>query len=125
MDTTSFFQDLAVILVAVGIVSAVFMRLGWPKVIGYILAGTVIGKYTFGGSLVINQGSIQVLGQLGVVFLMFTLGLEFSVRKLKKVGHVIFPTALLDMAVISRWLLSDSRWCQKRRRRCLCRVRQW
>ncbi|HNX35418.1 MAG TPA: cation:proton antiporter [Kiritimatiellia bacterium] len=100
MDTTSFFQDLAVILVAVGLVSAVFMRLGWPKVIGYILAGTAIGKYTFGGSLVINQGSIDVLGQIGVVFLMFTLGLEFSVRKLKKVGHVIFPTALLDMAVM-------------------------
>jgi len=40
-----------------------------------------------------------VLGQIGVVFLMFTLGLEFSLRKLKKVGHVIFPTALLDMAV--------------------------
>ncbi len=100
MDTNSFFQDLAVILVAVGAVSAVFTRLGWPKVIGYILAGTVLGKYTFGGSLVINEGSIAVLGQIGVVFLMFTLGLEFSFRKLKKVGHVIFPTALLDMAVM-------------------------
>lgn len=100
MDTTSFFQDLAVVLVAVGVASAVFTRFGWPKVIGYILAGTVLGKYTFGGSFVINQGSIDVLGQVGVVFLMFTLGLEFSVRKLKKVGHVIFPTALLDMAVM-------------------------
>jgi len=100
MDTNSFFQDLAVILVGVGIVSAVFMRLGWPKVIGYILAGTIIGKYTFGGSFVINQNSIDALGQVGVVFLMFTLGLEFSVQKLRKVGHVIFPTALLDMAVM-------------------------
>ena len=100
MDTNSFFQDLAVILVAVGIVSAVFLRFGWPKVIGYILAGTILGKYTLGGSLVINQSSVDVLGQVGVVFLMFTLGLEFSVRKLKKVGHVIFPTALLDMGVM-------------------------
>jgi CPA2 family monovalent cation:H+ antiporter-2 len=100
MDTTSFIQDLAVILVAVGMVSALFTRLGWPKVIGYVLAGAVIGKYTFGGSFVINQGSIEVLGQIGVVFLMFTLGLEFSLRKLKKVGHVIFPTALLDMAIM-------------------------
>lgn len=100
MDTTSFFQDLALILVAVGLVSALFVRFGWPRVIGYILAGTLIGKYTFGGSLVINQGSIEVLGQLGVVFLMFTLGLEFSIRKLKRVGHVIFPTALLDMTVM-------------------------
>ncbi|NLF98775.1 MAG: cation:proton antiporter, partial [Lentisphaerae bacterium] len=100
MDTTSFIQDLAVILVAAGAVSAIFTRMGWPKVIGYIVAGAVIGKYTFGGSLVINQGSIEVLGQIGVIFLMFTLGLEFSVQKLKKVGHVIFPTALLDMAVM-------------------------
>ena len=100
MDTNSFFQDLAVILVAVGAVAAVFTRLGWPKVVGYILAGTVIGKYTFGGSFVINQGSIEVLGQIGVVFLMFAMGLEFSIRKLKKVGHVIFPTAVLDMAVM-------------------------
>ncbi len=100
MDTNSFFQDLAVILVAVGIVSAVFSRFGWSKVIGYILAGTILGKYTLGGSLVINQSSVDVLGQVGVVFLMFTLGLEFSVRKLKKVGHVIFPTALLDMGVM-------------------------
>ncbi len=100
MDTNSFFQDLAVILVAAGAVSALFTRLGWPKVIGYILAGALLGKHTLGGSLVINQGSVVVLGQIGVVFLMFTLGLEFSVRKLKKVGHVIFPTALLDMGVM-------------------------
>ena len=100
VDTNSFFQDLAVILVAVGAVSALFTRLGWPKVIGYILAGTLIGKHTLGGSFVVNEDSIAVLGQIGVVFLMFTLGLEFSLRKLKKVGHVIFPTALLDMAVM-------------------------
>ncbi len=100
METTSFFQDLAVILVSVGAIAAIFERFGWPKVIGYILAGVVIGKHTLGGSFVVNQASIDVLGQIGVVFLMFTLGLEFSVRKLKKVGHVIFPTALLDMAVM-------------------------
>ncbi len=100
MDTNSFFQDLAVILVAVGTVSALFTRLGWPKVIGYILAGMLVGEYTFGGSLVVNQGSIDVLGQIGVVFLMFAMGLEFSVRKLRKVGHVIFPTAVFDMVVM-------------------------
>ncbi len=100
METTSFIQDLALILVAVGLVSALFRHLGWPKVIGYILAGTLIGKYTLGGSLVINENSIKVLGQIGVIFLMFTLGLEFSLRKLKRVGHVIFPTALLDLVVM-------------------------
>ncbi|MDD4101203.1 MAG: cation:proton antiporter [Kiritimatiellae bacterium] len=103
MDTGSFIQDLAVIMAAVGAVSAVCARFGWPKVIGYILAGTAMGKYTFGGSFFINEKSIDVLGQIGIVFLMFTLGLEFSVRKLKKVGNVALPTALLDMAVMI-WL---------------------
>ena len=44
MDTTSFIQDLAVILTAAGAVSALCTRAGWPKVIGYILAGAVIGN---------------------------------------------------------------------------------
>ncbi len=100
MDTHTFFQDLAVILVAVGAVAAVFARLGWPKALGYILVGTLLGKYTLGGSFVIDPETVGVLGQLGVVFLMFALGLEFNIRKLRRVGHVIFPTALLDMAVM-------------------------
>lgn len=100
MNANALFQDLAVILVAMGLVAALFTRLNWPKVIGYILAGTVIGKYTLGGSFVIDQGSIEVLGQIGVVFLMLAMGLEFNVRKLKKVGHVTVPTAVLDMAVM-------------------------
>lgn len=68
MDTQAFSKDLAVILVAVGLVSALFTRPGWPKVIGYILAGTLIGKHTFGGSFVVDQGSVEVLGRIGVVF---------------------------------------------------------
>jgi len=100
MNTQVFFQDLAVILVAAGLVAAVCTRLGWPKVFGYITAGVVLGKHTFGGSFVIDQSSIEVLGEVGIVFLMLTLGLEFNVRKLRKVGRVVFPTALLDMAVM-------------------------
>lgn len=100
MNTQAFFQDLAVILVATGVVAAVFTRFGWPRVLGYILAGALLGKHTFGGSFVIAPDTIVVLGQIGVVFLMFALGLEFNIRKLKRVGHVIFPTAALDMAVM-------------------------
>ncbi len=103
MDTGSFIQDLALILAVIGAVSAVCTRFGWPKVIGYILAGAAMGRHTFGGSFFINERSIDVLGQIGIVFLMFTLGLEFSVRKLRKVGNVVLPTALLDMAIMI-WL---------------------
>lgn len=100
MDAQSFILDLAVILTCVGAVAAVCARFKWPKVIAYILVGVLLGPHTFGGPLVVNEKSIDVLGQIGVIFLMFTLGLEFSMRKLKRLGRVIFPTAALDMAVM-------------------------
>lgn len=100
MNPYAFFQDMSVILVAAGLVAALFMRFGWPKVIGYILVGAFLGQYTFGGSFVHDPETVNVLGQIGVIFLMFSLGLEFNIRKLKRVGHVIFPTAAFDMAVM-------------------------
>ena len=77
--TASFFvQDLAVLMAVVGLVSILFTRLRWPKVIGYIFAGILMSEHTWGGSLLADPKSIGTIGQLGIVFLMFTLGLEFS-----------------------------------------------
>ncbi|MBP5509450.1 MAG: cation:proton antiporter [Kiritimatiellae bacterium] len=102
MDTLTFIQNMAVILMAVGFVSVVFTRFGLPRAIGYILAGVLLGQYTLGGSLITRNATetINVLGQMGVLFLMFTLGLEFSLRKLKEVGGVALPTGILDLAVM-------------------------
>ncbi len=100
METQTLIQDLAVMLTMVGLVSAVFTRFGWPKVIGYIAVGVLLGPHSFGGSFILNSQSIDVLGQLGVVFLMFALGMEFNLRKLRKVGRVAAPTAMLDMAMM-------------------------
>ncbi len=100
MDAQSFILDLAVILTCVGAVSAICARFKLPKVIAYILVGVFLGPHTFAGPFVVNEPSIDVLGQIGVIFLMFTLGLEFSMRKLKRLGRVTVPTAMLDMAVM-------------------------
>ena len=95
-----FFQDLAVLMAAVGIVSIVFTRLRWPKVIGYLFAGILMSGHTWGGSLLVDGTSISTIGQLGIVFLMFSLGLEFSASEMKKVKHVTVPTALFDVAMM-------------------------
>lgn len=84
MHALDFIQDLAVIMLAAGIISILFHRLNQPVVLGYILAGIIIGPHTPPFSLISNQQSIQTLAQLGIVFLMFSLGLEFSFRELKK-----------------------------------------
>ena len=98
-----FLQDLAVLMVIAGLTAALFSRLGWPKVIGYILGGVLMSEYTWGGGFLVDVGSVQIAGQLGVVFLMFALGLEFSANEMKKVRHVTVPTAAFDV-VMMIWL---------------------
>jgi len=103
MNEGAFFQDLAVLMAVVGLVSIVFARLHWPKVIGYLLAGVLMSEHTWGGSFLVDPKSINTIGQLGIVFLMFTLGLEFSAGDMKKVKHVSVPTAVFD-SVMMIWL---------------------
>ena len=98
-----FFQDLAVLMAVVGIVSIIFTKLRWPKVIGYILAGILMSSNTWGGGFLVDETSISTIGQLGIVFLMFALGLEFSANEMKKVRHVTVPTAAFDVAMMI-WL---------------------
>ena len=80
MNESAFFQDLAVLMAVAGAVTVVFTRFKWPKVIGYLLAGILMSKNTFGGNFLVNEQSIYTIGQLGIVFLMFSLGLEFSAK---------------------------------------------
>ena len=103
MNESAFFQDLAVLMAVAGAVTVVFTRFKWPKVIGYLLAGILMSRNTFGGNFLVNEQSIYTIGQLGIVFLMFSLGLEFSAAEMKRVRHVAFPTAVFDTAVMI-WL---------------------
>mgnify|MGYP004649851535 CR=1 FL=1 len=103
MIETYFFQDLAVLMTAAGVVSVVFARFGWPKVLGYILVGVVMSPYTWGGSFLRDLSSTSTIGQLGVVFLMFGMGLSFSAKDMQKIRGVALPAAILDTLVMI-WL---------------------
>lgn len=77
--------DLSIILAVAAIMSFIFQKIRQPVVLGYILAGVIVGPFT-PGKLIIDIPTINTLAELGVIFLMFTLGLEFSFRKLLSVG---------------------------------------
>jgi CPA2 family monovalent cation:H+ antiporter-2 len=98
-----FIQDLAVVMAIAGVVSVLFHRLKQPVVLGYIVAGVIIGPYTPPFQLIHDEQTIQTLGELGVVFLMFSLGLEFSMRKLFRVGATAIVAALSEI-VLMVWL---------------------
>ena len=86
MHGIGFLQDLAVIMVVAGITTIIFHRLRQPVVLGYILAGVLIGPHTPPFAFITNEETIKSIADLGVVLLMFSLGLEFSLRRLREVG---------------------------------------
>ncbi len=97
MAAVSFFADLSIVIVVASIVGLLFSRFRLPLTVGYILAGVVVGPY-FGPKLIHNETNIQMLSDLGVMFLMFSIGLGFSFRSVRKLGgSVVFP-ALWDVA---------------------------
>ena len=79
-------SDLALILISAGIVTLLFKRLKQPLVLGYIVAGFLAGPHMPYTPSVSDTGSIQTWADIGVIFLMFTLGLEFSFKKIVKMG---------------------------------------
>lgn len=103
MHAAAFIQDLAVIMLVAGMVTIVFHRFKQPVVLGYILAGLIIGPHTPPFPFIHDQDTINTLAELGIVFLMFSLGLEFSLRKLRAVGATAIVAALTEI-VLMIWL---------------------
>jgi CPA2 family monovalent cation:H+ antiporter-2 len=97
MHTISFLQDLAVVMIVAGLVTILFHRFKQPVVLGYILAGFIIGPHSPPFSLITNEESINTLAEIGVILLMFSLGLEFSLRKLKRVGGTAIIASSLEI----------------------------
>ncbi|MBS0663252.1 MAG: cation:proton antiporter [Verrucomicrobia bacterium] len=103
MHAVAFLQDLAVVLIVAGIVTVVFRRLRQPVVLGYIMAGMIVGPHTPPYALIRNEETINTLAELGVILLMFALGLEFSLRKLRTVGAPALLAALMEIVLLF-WL---------------------
>ncbi|KAA8702685.1 MULTISPECIES: cation:proton antiporter [Pseudomonas] len=103
MHAISFIQDLAVIMLVAGVVTILFHRLKQPVVLGYIVAGFIIGPHTPPFGLIHDEDTIKTLAELGVIFLMFCLGLEFSLRKLFKVGATAFIAAFMEI-ILMIWI---------------------
>ena len=81
--------ELVLLLLGLAVVSvAVFRMLQLPPILGYLMVGLLIGPHTPG--VVVERETLQTLSEFGVVFLMFSIGLEFSFPKLKSMRHIVF-----------------------------------
>lgn len=85
-ELAPFISDLALILICAGIMTLVFKRLKQPLVLGYIVAGFLASPHVTFTPSVIDMANIHTWSEIGVIFLLFALGLEFSFKKLVRVG---------------------------------------
>jgi CPA2 family monovalent cation:H+ antiporter-2 len=100
MHEASFLQDLAVVMIAAGLVSVMFHILRLPVLLGYILAGVLIGPHALPSPLVSDEESIHTLAGLGIIFLLFAIGLEFNFRKIRQIGMTTFIVAPLETGLM-------------------------
>ena len=100
-------QDLALILMVAGIVTLIFKRLKQPLVLGYIVAGFLVSPHMPYTASVVDMSNIHLWADIGVMFLLFSLGLDFSFKKILKMGaspiistvSIIFSMSMLGMLV--------------------------
>ena len=90
-------SDLAIMLLTAGVVAVLFKRFKLPLVLGYILAGFLVGPFMPWFFTVADQSSIETWSEIGIIVLMFGLGLEFNLHKLVSVGGTAIITALTEV----------------------------
>ncbi len=100
MEGINLIQDLAIVLLAAGVAGALCKRIGLSVIVGYLVAGMVIGPYTPPVSLLIDIGRIETLSQIGLVFLMFAIGLNLSLSKFRQLGAGVFIATILGALLV-------------------------
>ena len=98
-DAHLFLKDLALVLGVAALTTVLFQRLRLPVVLGYLLAGLVVGPHV-PIPLVANATTVRTLAELGVILLMFSLGLEFSLRRLVRLGPRVALVAVLEVGLM-------------------------
>lgn len=92
--------DLGLILAVAGVTTLLFKKLKQPVVLGYIIAGLLVGPHVSLIPTVVDEEAIKTWSEIGVIFLLFSLGLEFSFKKLVKVGGSASITAVVEIILM-------------------------
>lgn len=89
-------MDLAIIMVVAAIMLAITYKLRQPMVIGYIIAGLIIGPYTLPFSVVSSIETVSLMAEIGIILLLFTVGTEYPIAKLRSIGRKALVIAMSE-----------------------------
>jgi K+:H+ antiporter len=93
-------QDLAIVLVIAGIVGFVFQRIGLSNIVGFLAAGLLVGPHASRFGLLTDPHTIEALSQLGLAFLMFSIGLDLSISKMRRFGPGVAVAVVISAALV-------------------------
>jgi CPA2 family monovalent cation:H+ antiporter-2 len=96
LETGFLIQDFAVVMIVAAVMVIVTHKLKQPMVIGYLLAGMVIGPFTPPFSLIHEVGTINILAEIGIIILLFVIGTEFPITKLRSVGRISMVVGIAE-----------------------------
>jgi monovalent cation:H+ antiporter-2, CPA2 family len=94
-------EDLALILIVGAVVTLLFKSIRQPIVLGYIIAGFLVGPHMLLIPTVADLENVHTLAEIGVIFLLFSLGLEFNLKKIRHIGGTSSITALVEIVFIT------------------------
>ena len=100
MEELTLLKDLAVIMAVAGAVTLVFRRMRQPVILGYLIAGIIIGPYTLPFPPVTDAHTISMLVDVGLVLLLFVIGLEFSWDKIRQVGFSVLVIGIIEITTM-------------------------
>ena len=99
MDEATFLLNMTFLLLVAGICSVIFKKLRMPAIIGYLVAGIILANYWVGESAE-TESIISILSSMGLVLLMFCIGMELNLKKLKKAGAFAVMVALIQIPLM-------------------------
>ncbi|MFL9594837.1 cation:proton antiporter domain-containing protein [Aeromonas veronii] len=102
------YTDLLILLFAAVLLVATFRRLGLPVILAYLIAGVLLGPH--GLAVITGQSIMQTIAELGIVFLMFSLGLEFSLPKLLAMRRLVLGVGMLQVLLTSQLFFAIGWW---------------
>ncbi|HPV56829.1 MAG TPA: cation:proton antiporter [Tenuifilaceae bacterium] len=93
----SLLKDIVIIFALSTLVNLIFTRIKVPTVVGYLMTGIIAGPHLLG--LVHTEHQIELLAEIGVILLLFTIGMEFSLKHLLKIRRIVFFGGLIQVTI--------------------------
>ncbi len=99
--------DLAILLVVASVFTFIFYKLKQPLIVGYLISGIIVGPYILPFNIIMHRDIISVFAEIGIILLLFSIGLEFPLARLRALGKVVLSIAAIEISftVAASWIV--------------------